>query len=367
MKKVCYCLKMAHTTYVGGITAIINSYLLSKESFLNRGYDICVFDYQNRIIDKIKPSPIQTFLYGIKQYSGLCKLIDTKSIDIIHIHTSCRTLFLKDVYLLKKLNMRSGIRVYLTIHVGDINTVFEKIPRFLHKRIIGVLNKHACKVCFLSNEMSKQFIEKGLNEDLSETIYNFSDLPLIQYSQCEGDEKSNTLNLLFIGMINKDKGIIELLQALIELNDMDLHLDICGTITDYSIEKEFKSLVNKLKEKVSLHGYVVGVEKTAIYKKADALVLPSYHEGMPLVILEALSSGCGIISTPVGSIPEILNNRNVEWVEAGSVDSIKKAIKNLYDNRDKLQIMKVNNLKTGKNYTKDVHIATLCYLYGEIK
>lgn len=368
MKKVCFCLKMPHGSYIGGIAAMINSYVAGNNIFRQFGFEVSVYDQDASKADKIHFSPLQTFYYGFQQYRGLCNKIEKREIDILHIHTSCRTLFLKDVLLLRQIYIKYGTKIYLTIHVGNIDTVFEKIPIFLHKKLIRILNNCAHKVLFLSEEMRRQFISLGIGEKKTEILYNFSDLQ-IDIKESEEDESTmncrdtKRLNLLFVGMINRDKGIIELLKALNVMDSDAVHLDIGGTITDSSIKDEFERLVDEAKEKVTLHGYVSGEKKINLYKNADILILPSYHEGMPLVVLEALSAACAIISTPVGSTPEILSKENAEWIEVGSVESIKRAIEKLACNDKRLRKMKKDNYQLSRKYTKQAHISKLCNLY----
>ena len=364
MEKVCFCLKMPHTSYVGGIAAIINSYTSGNQIFKSNGFDISVFDYQNHRIDNIKPTPVQTGIYGYAQYRELSKKIVNNEIGILHIHTSCRSLFAKDVLLLSKLHKKYGIRAFMTIHVGDLSTVFEKIPYPLHSRLIQLLNEHAERVCFLSERMKKQFISSGLNEEKAALLYNFSDIDRtkVKKSICNNLSKKR-INLLFVGMINHDKGIIELLTAIQQMDANQIHLDICGSITDNSIKSKYYELLAANNNKVTSHGYVKGDEKIELYNQADILVLPSYHEGLPLVILEALSTGCAIISTPVGSIPEILNDENVKWVEIGNIESIKKAVESFISDPYELEIMKTKNYSLGAKFSKEEHIDLLCRLY----
>lgn len=360
MKKVCFCLKMPHKSYIGGVAAVVNAYLESSDVFESLGYHVALYDYQNEKIDRLKFSPLQTALYGYGQWKGLCKQI--KEIDILHIHTSCRSLFLKDVLLLTRLHKKYGTQIVLTIHVGDIDTVFRKIPKFLHRKLIENLNKNVSAVCFLSEVMRKQFISVGLNESICKTLYNFHDF---NFKESSIKPVGKILNLLFVGMINRDKGIIELIKAINNLPDVPLHLNICGTITDESIRNEYEEQVLLAGDRVTQNGYVKGEIKKRVFESSDVLILPSYHEGLPLVILEALAAGCAIISTRVGATPELLSEESVIWIEMKSVEDIEVAIRTLYEDKELCERMKHSNYLLSKTYAKDAHIKKLCGIYQE--
>lgn len=363
MKKICHCLKMPHDSYVGGVATIVNSYFNNKKYFENMGYKQFLFDYQNEKINYIRFTLLQTLVYGFFQKINLIKFIKSKKIDVLHIHTSRNSLFIKDILLGSYIHAMLGTKIVVTIHVGDISTVFYKIPSIFHKSIIKKMNRNFDKVCFLSNGIRRQFIDIGMNPDITTILYNYSDIH-VNLSNKFLDSK--VIKLLFVGMINKDKGIFELLDAfkMIE-NKESLSLRICGNITDNAITDLFN---NKLKNisSVELMGYISGKEKAKIYSDSDILILPSYHEGFPLVILEALRAGCAIITTPVGAIPEVLTSENCIYVQPGSADDIKEAIKMLITNKDVLYNMKKNNQMLSKKYSARKHIEKLCNIYDEI-
>lgn len=364
MKKVFFSLKMPHSSYVGGIANVVNSYLGSAEMFEGHGYSVELFDYVNNRIDKIKPSKLSNVVYGLAQKNALFKVLkNDHNQTILHIHTSCRYLFFKDVLLAKAVKRKYRIPIVLSIHVGDIGTVFDGIPAWCKKVSMDILNKYVDRILFLSQKMQSQFISAGLDKSKAAVLFNFHDLPMQPIIL---DDAHEEIRLLFVGAIRKDKGIIELLKAIHMLPQLRIRLDICGTLTDPNIDNEFSELVNELGDKVVVHGYVTGKAKAELFGKADILVLPSYHEGFPLVILEALATGAAIVSTAVGTTPEVLTEENVMWVKIADVQSLKDAITKLYYNRGLLMTMKENNYKEGKKYAKDMHISKLCENYDAI-
>lgn len=128
------------------------------------------------------------------------------------------------------------------------------------------------------------------------------------------DRSSNKINLLFVGRIVKDKGILELIHAANILNNNNIYniqLHIIGKFNDVSFQKTVEDLVESrdLKNKITFYGYTpYGEELFNIYYSGDILVLPSYHEGFPQIIWEAFVSKVPVITTDVGGITGFLTN-----------------------------------------------------------
>ena len=360
-KKILLCCRMPHNnSYVGGVVSILQSYLRHKKLFEKYGSQVEIFDYQpNKKWEKYS-SKLKNIAYFFQQRKALAEKLKKEPDVIVHIHTSREFLFLKDVLLAKMIKKKFNIPVVLSIHVGDFHTVFNRIGVF-QKYLILCINKYINKVIFLSQKIENQFKEAGLEVSKTELLYNFYDLyfPLKERELI----RRSKLHLIFIGAIHKDKGVIELLTALNNLTDVDFHLDLCGQLTDESIRPEFTRLVEKLGSKVTIQGYVSGEKKYMLLQRADILILPSYHEGMPLVILEALATGCAIISTKVGTTPEILDETNVIWVRVKNNSDIEVAVRKLYGSHDILEQIQEKNLKISLNYTLENNIIKLCKIY----
>lgn len=365
MKKIMLCVRMPHNnSYVGGVVTILKAYISHEELFYQDGYRLAVFDYQVSKRWNLVNRKVQNFIYIFQQKRALNERLKEDSDLILNIHTSREYLFLKDILLAKMAAKKYKVPVIMTIHVGDIKTVFHRI-RLLEKKIIKWMNKYVAKVIFLSDEMQRQFIANGMDEKRCKVLYNFHDMESI--SENEKLQRTSKLHLIFVGAIHREKGILELLTALDNLSDIDFHLDLCGQLTDKTIESEFSNLISRLGDRVTLCGYVSGKQKTALFERADILVLPSYHEGMPLVILEGMSQGCALISTKVGSTSEILDENNVIWTAVKSHSDIEEAVRRLYELPDDLKKMKQENQALSSNYTLKTNIDKLCRICSEIE
>lgn len=361
--KVIQCFKNAKgNAYVGGVSTMLNAYFESSDEFLSNGCEIELFDYQSS--KKHKNSKIANLSYIFEQRRALSKKLSADDDVIVNIHTSRDFLFLKDVFLAAMANKKHNIPIVLTVHVGDVNTVFCRIKSFKRK-CVKLINKHIMRVVCLSNHIRDQFIEIGVNPEKCVVLGNFHYLAPIEAKNIA--EKKAELNLLFVGAIHREKGIIELLDAVTNLKDLRISLDVCGKITDPSIKNDVESKVEALGARVCMHGYVMGEKKSQLYDNADVLVLPSYHEGFPLVIAEALAFGCGIISTKVGATREILKEtENVLWVKVADSKTLEEAIEKLYYDKKLLSTMKSNNKKLGFQYGIDEHIRRLCLIYADV-
>lgn len=347
--------------YIGGIVTLCNDYIENKHLFEKNKIEIECFNYEfpkKSFWLKFKNSKITNIGYWICQTRALRKYLKYNPQTNIHIHTSRKMLFLKDVSLAYFIRKHCKNKILLTIHVGNLNTVVQN--RILKKILLGMMNKSFHKVLFLSERMKQEFIHEGLKTSKAETLYNFYNINKVHWSE---KPKHKITRLIFLGSINREKGIIELLDAIEEIQE-EIHLDICGTVIEPEIAKIFNEKISKLGKKVTFHGYVDKNKKENLLNKSDILVLPSYREGLPLSILEAMATSNAIITTKVGAIPEILNEENGIFVTPKNYKELKEAIETFILNHEKLDTIKKNNFYKSEIFSSTVHISRLCQLYN---
>lgn len=346
----------------GGIKTILESYKQHLVLFHEQGFDLDFFNYKPELVGKY--GKIGHVIYGLRQRRALKIFMRKCDASVVHIHTSRDFLFLKDILLARLIRKEYGIPVVLTVHVGAAETVFCKTKIF-QKWLTNLANEYVAKMLFLSESIRNDFLGMGFSKDKTGVLYNFHDLT--PTSTVEDDVvQATTLRLLYVGAIHREKGIMDLLNAMKCLKEEDVHLDICGIVKDASIKEEFERMVEELQGCVTMRGLVKGAEKTTLYNKADVLILPSYHEGLPMVILEALTTSCAIISTKVGGTPELLDDDNACWVDIQSPRQIAEAIMHLHTDRDALNKMKERNRLLSERFSIDSHIDKVCEIYSSI-
>jgi glycosyltransferase involved in cell wall biosynthesis len=113
------------------------------------------------------------------------------------------------------------------------------------------------------------------------------------------------IHLLYAGKMSFAKGVDWLLRTFIQLSEPDLHLHLAGSGTGREAEACLE-LARQAGSTVTVHGGLSQQELAELMKLYHIFILPSFYEGLPLVLLEALASGCRIIATDLPGCRELL-------------------------------------------------------------
>jgi glycosyltransferase involved in cell wall biosynthesis len=143
------------------------------------------------------------------------------------------------------------------------------------------------------------------------------------------------VRLLFLGWLERDKGIFELLEACRQLADgRQFTLQIAG---DGHAAAAARDLVARhgLAERVRFRGWLRGDELHAALAEADVLVLPSWAEGLPNAMVEAMAAQLAVVVTAVGAIPEVISDRRSGLLaEPRDAGSLVRALAAALDDRE---------------------------------
>lgn len=162
---------------------------------------------------------------------------------------------------------------------------------------------------------------------------------------------SETLNILFVGALNYSKGIKNLFEAIniLKNEEIKIHLHLMGEWSNEIQKNEIFNYItsNNLSEFITFYGLVKSKMKWEIYQKCQILAHPTYWDGQPLVILEAMGCGLVVISTKVGAIPDTMkNNFNGIILTENTPSELSKTIKYFYTDRPKILELSKNNIRT---------------------
>jgi glycosyltransferase involved in cell wall biosynthesis len=160
--------------------------------------------------------------------------------------------------------------------------------------------------------------------------------------------------VLFFGRLNPTKGPEKLAQAAINISKKRKDIAFVWVGPDEGKEAEVKHLIKSHKNMYHL-GAIRGKENIAeMYKSADVYVLPSYREGLPLTLFEAMASGLPIVASPVNGIPyELEDEKNGFLVKYGDIENLEKNILKILDDEKLAKKISQNNIKKANNYNWD--------------
>lgn len=207
------------------------------------------------------------------------------------------------------------------VHRSDLKEVIAK--KFIYRMFIRFFNR--CGVTFIVlSEIQKE--EVGGDLDKAVVLYNAIDEKEI-YPIQQSDSDS-VIRILFISNYIQKKGILDLLKAFIDLKitDKTLQLDCYGGFTDRATKEEIEHLTNGI-DNIKINTAVYGEEKNRVLNRADIVVLPSYNEGLPLVLLEAMRLCKPIVISEVGYIAEVLGSDYPLFCKPGNIQSIQDTIR----------------------------------------
>jgi glycosyltransferase involved in cell wall biosynthesis len=127
------------------------------------------------------------------------------------------------------------------------------------------------------------------------------------------ERTAGTVQLLYAGKLNRSKGVPWLLRSLMAIPDGDWHLHLAGSGNGPEHD-ECIHLARQLGTRVTLYGYVSHRRLAALMKTAHIQLLPSFFEGLPLVLFEGLASGCRVITTELTGFREIFGQARPDTV-----------------------------------------------------
>jgi len=212
---------------------------------------------------------------------------------------------------------------------------------------------HAKKIFVLSHEFKEKILEWGYKgEVIVETTA--VDISLIDNFSLEKKVEHQKIKILFLSRIVREKGIFELVEAFnsIRKRIKNIELIIAGDGQDF---EELKAKIAS-KQDIKLVGYVEGEEKIKLLKESDIFCLPSYTEGLPVALLEAMLFGLPIITTRVGGLKRFFKDKEMGYlIKPKNIIEIEEKIEMLlYDRESMKKIAQFNHEYAKKHLTNRV-------------
>lgn len=290
----------------GGVTEYLNDIINKFKGDKKIDFEIMSYKYPSYKQKNIKVHKIPFFNLSkhIKGFSFiffgiLYILLNNKKLPkIISIQLSG----LQDVFLIPFLKLTNK-KVSVTVHCTRGHKFTKtKITRYLFK---SFLNK-ADNIIVVSKDSKKFLEELGVKKDIT-VIHNGINLEKYEnyYKKYKKNLKVEEKTIFYFGRLSKEKGIFTLLKAAKELEDFKFEIAGKGPLKE-DIDKYIKK--NEIKN-VKLMGYLSEEKLIKEIMNSEIVVLPSNIESFGLAIAEAMALSKPVISTKVGSIPELINHK----------------------------------------------------------
>ena len=256
----------------------------------------------------------------------------------------------------------SGKPYVIHIHGNYLGREYAKLQGIKASIFRFLLSKASAGIV-LSASLKNNFA-RLLPDDKVFVVENFVEDKIIQqFDVCR--KKNDIIRVVFLSNLMKEKGIIDVLDAMILLkkDGVDFKAKIAGII-EHSVNDIILDKLKDLDGIVEYVGIVKGEAKLNILTEANVFILPTYYEmeGQPISILEAMGTGNIIISTPHAGIPDIMTLENGYFVEPQNPNNIASILKEISTNvRAALQQYASSNAAYIKNnFTENKFQQKIC-------
>ena len=342
----------------GGIATVISGYYGSA---LEKDYNIVyVESYKDG-------SKFEKLLKGIQGYFHFAKVLLVDRPDIVHIHSSFGPSFYRK---LPFIYMASWAKKTIInhIHGADFDDFYVNASVKKRAQIKKIYNK--CDMLIALSAEWKEKLSQIVPAEKITIIENYSVLHEDALKNRLARKSNNTV--LFLGEIGKRKGCYDIPDVVAKVvkavPDVTFILGGTGTLADVQAVKE---LVEKygVNDHVIYPGWVRGEAKDQLLREADVFFLPSYNEGMPMSVLEAMGYGLPIVSTNVGGIPKIVHDgKNGRCHNPGDTYKMSATICSMLLDRNQLTKMGEESFRIVKSkYSLEAHLHAIRTLYERIE
>lgn len=316
---------------------------------LDKGWKLFPLSYYKSILDLLFIFPY----YYLINRSSINKFID--SIDVLFISPSGPL----SILLLKKIiNKNKDVVLFIRqdtrklIAIKNKNNFFAKmLGDFIDSYIEKFVNNSSNATVFtFGGEIYKRYSR------LSDSVYSIADSrynesDIINPNEIE-DKSYSRLKLLYVGRLAPGKGLEFLIRFLSSIFNFEFSFTIVG---DGALRGDLVHLVKELglSNKVEFLGHIPFSRVLLnVYSSHDVFIMPSFSEGLPQVVFEAMSQGSIVVATNVGGIPDQIEHKVTGFLfDPGSENQLKLILNDIILGQVDLMQIRKNALRVAKEYS----------------
>ena len=333
---------------------------------------------QKLILESISPEIVYTHIATVSAYPSdpnlpkiivFCRSLGMLLIcllrqkhDLIHIHISERGSVYRKL-IVASLGLVFRTPTILHTHGSEFHLFYPKQPQIIKWLINRVFSR--CNGFIVLSESWKKFYIDNIRLSPSQVIVmpNPVKIPL----QIPNRHNSNKVKFVFLGRIGQRKGAFDLIRAFATL---PTHLLNCSelVLAGDGDGDEARSLVEELNlGNCVVFDWLSSHQRDELLAESHVFVLPSYNEGLPMALLEAMSWALPVITTPVGGIPELIQDgHNGFLVNPGDMNCLSQVMQKLIQDESLRLVLGHNAINSVKPYGIEKYCSFLTETYKSI-
>lgn len=288
--------------------------------------------------------------------------------DIIHIGTAHGLSFAKHSLMvwicrIKRVKVLLELHFSVSYFTSPLNPLWRRYIYSILQNVDGIitLSKEWNQLIYLVPNIKLFYVPNGIQTSSYIKI------------QRQNAKIKNRIEILFLGHIGREKGCFDLVDAIVDIREHTrkpfcLHL-VGETLRDGEKEQLQKYLVERdLGKWVQVHDAEYGDLKLDRMELSDIFVLPSYHEGMPISILEAMAAGLPVIATKTGGITDqVIPEITGLLIPVGDVKGLGQAILRLIENdEERLKMGLAGRRRAIEEFDIEKRVDRLISVYNQL-
>ena len=283
----------------GGISAVVNAYRALG------WFERWPVEY---VATHCDGTPARKLLAALSGFARFAWLLVRDGRAVLHVHSASRASFWRKCGFMA-LGLAAGCPIVLHVHGGGFRRFYELECGAAQRRVVRFFLDRAACVIVLSERMRTWLTGVTRNRRLV-------CIPNPAHSRAYAAVEQPRDLVLFVGRIEREKGVLDLLEAFAAI-----HALVPGTTLVCAGEGDRDTLTRRaaqlgVEDALRLPGWIDADAIQDLLRRAAAFVLPSYAEGQPMSLLEAMAAGTPVIATTVGGVPELVTHRETGFLVA---------------------------------------------------
>ena len=298
--------------------------------------------------------------------------------QIVHLSTAHGLSFLKHSFMVLAARCTRA-RVVMQLHCGR-DALMRTHDGRLAARLFRANARFVLRRCHAVLVLSQEWLADGIGLPAGRVhlVNNAVDLTpftgLRNKEEGEVEVEGEPLQGLLLGHVGREKGVMDVIEAVYWLRGQEPAVEFqAHFVGEESNAQEAIAAHELVRERrlepwIQFHPPAYGDDKLCWFARADVFLLPSYSEGMPMTIIEAMGAALPVIATRVGAIPEmVVDGETGVLIEAGSPEQLARAISTLAADRGMRRRMGAAGRRIAlERYQIQATVNELLQVYGRV-